>query len=170
MLMIDKMEIIKRHQNSAPVDVFAIAKDLGLSVYLFDDWPDDLSGVIAKDSESPGGYLIGVNGKHARTRQRFTVAHEIAHFVLHEELIGDGLTEDALYRSRLSNSIEAQANRMAADILMPWKLINQVPPPEWSVKDLARRMGVSPSSMAIRLGVPYETSENSSDSRKNAAA
>lgn len=168
----EKLEVIKRYQATAPVDVFAIARDLGIPVYVYDNWPDDLSGLIAKDATYGGssGYLIGVNGKHATTRQRFTVAHELAHFVLHEDQIGDGLTEDALYRSRLSNAVEAQANRMAADILMPWSLINEVPPAEWSVKELARRMKVSPSAMAIRLGVPYETGEGSAEARPLASA
>src|SRR3546814_1249474 len=44
---------------------------------------------------------------------------------LHRNLIGDGVTDDAMYRSNLSSAVEVQANRMAADILMPWHLIRE---------------------------------------------
>ena len=48
------------------------------------------------------GYAIFVNkGDRYKTRQRFTIAHKIAHFILHREAIGDGIVDDALYRSGL---------------------------------------------------------------------
>ena len=57
-------------------------------------------------------------------RLRFTLAHEIAHYVLHRDLMGGvGLIDDALYRSKLGAWYERQANRMAADILMPAALV-----------------------------------------------
>src|SRR3546814_18529596 len=58
-------------------------------------------------------------------RRRFSIAHEIAYFALHRNLIGDGVTDDAMYRSNLSSAVEVQANRMAAGILMPWHLIRE---------------------------------------------
>src|SRR3546814_8751462 len=81
--------------------------------------------MIRKDAERGGesGFAIYVNGSHPRVRRRFSIAHEIAHFALHRNLIGDGVTDDAMYRSNLSSAVEVQANRMAADILMPWHLI-----------------------------------------------
>src|SRR3546814_9683341 len=83
--------------------------------------------MIRKDAERGGesGFAIYVNGSHPRVRRRFSIAHEIAHFALHRNLIGDGVTDDAMYRSNLSSAVEVQANRMAADILMPWHLIRE---------------------------------------------
>src|SRR3546814_2493487 len=83
--------------------------------------------MIRKDAERGGesGFAIYVNGSHPRVRRRFSIAHEIAHFALHRNLIGDGVTDDAMYRSNLSSAVEVQANRMAADILMPWHLISE---------------------------------------------
>src|SRR3546814_7195870 len=74
--------------------------------------------MIRKDAERGGesGFAIYVNGSHPRVRRRFSIAHEIAHFALHRNLIGDGVTDDAMYRSNLSSAVEVQANRMAADI------------------------------------------------------
>lgn len=165
MILADQLDIIRQHQNSAPVQVVPLAVELGLPVYRDDDLPDDLSGMIVRDAQlaEESGYAIIVNGRHAETRRRFTIAHEIAHFLLHRDLIGDGISDDALYRSGLSNAVEAQANRMAANILMPWHLINEaINAGIKSVPALATKFHVSNSAMSIRLGVPYETTASSS--------
>ena len=47
----------------------------------------------------------------------------IAHFVLHRDLIGDGIVDDAMYRSKKGDEIERQANAYAATILMPAPLV-----------------------------------------------
>ena len=150
-----QMQVIMRHQDKAPVPVVLIAKELGLSVYRVRGWPDDLSGMIKREED--GAYNIYVNAGHANTRRRFTIAHEIAHYVLHRSSIGDGITDDALYRSGLSNYQEAQANRLAAQILMPWELIDpMIDQGVTNIEDLANAFNVSRSAMSIRLGVPYE--------------
>ena len=157
---LDARPVIAGFQKSAPVQVIPIASQLGLKVYTVNSWDDEISGMIVRDSERGGesGFAIYVNCKHAEVRRRFTIAHEIAHFVLHRSLIGDGIQDDALYRSKLSSAIEAEANRYAADILMPWGLLNQeIANGNNSVETLARAFNVSKSSMSIRLGVPYET-------------
>ncbi len=152
-------QIISAHQRSAPVQTIDIAEALGIKVYKAGNWPDNLSAMIRKDDERGGssGYAIYVNSKHARVRRRFSIAHEIAHFALHRNLIGDGITDDALYRSTLSSAVEVQANRMAADILMPWHLIREATESGINtVEALAKHFDVSKSTMAIQLGVPYE--------------
>lgn len=154
------LTIIPRHQKKPPIPVARIARDLGLEVYRSGGWPDSISGMIRRDAErgGPSGYAIFANGDHAATRRRFTIAHEIGHFVLHRELIGDGITDDALYRSRLQGGIEAAANRFAADLLMPWNLIREVVAGGVdTVEALAEAFNVSRSAMSIRLGVPFET-------------
>jgi hypothetical protein len=156
----DARQTITKFQSAAPVQVIPIASELGLNCYTVDTWSDDISGMIVRDAIRGGssGFAIYVNGKHAPVRRRFTIAHEIAHFVLHRSLIGDGVQDDALYRSKLSSRIEAEANSYAADILMPWKLLNrEISRGKDSVEDLAKTFDVSRSSMSIRLGVPYET-------------
>jgi predicted transcriptional regulator len=160
MTLAEAMRIIERHQRAAPVVVTAIARDMGLEVYTTNEWTEDISGMIRRDGERGGssGYAIYVNGKHHENRRRFTIAHEIAHFVLHREFIGDGITDDALYRSALSSSLETQANELAANILMPWMLLNDAMGLGIDdVRALARYFNVSPSAMSVRLGVPYET-------------
>lgn len=157
---LDARQVIAEFQQSAPVQVVPIAEKLGLKVYTVNNWGDDISGMIVSDKERGGksGFAIYINGNHALTRRRFTMAHEISHFVLHRSLIGDGVQDDALYRSKLSSAIEAEANRYAAEILMPWQLINaEIAKGNNTVAGLAQVFNVSKSSMSIRLGVPYET-------------
>lgn len=153
----DKMEIVRRHQVTAPVQTVPLANDLGVNVYHVPNWPVELSGKIMRSTDhgGPSGFAIYVNQAHHLNRRRFTTAHEIAHFILHQDAIGDGITDDGLYRSRLSNAMEAQANKLAADILMPWHLLNPcIDGGNTNVRELARIFQVSESAMSIRLGAP----------------
>jgi Zn-dependent peptidase ImmA (M78 family) len=157
--IVEADRIISAHQQSAPVQTIDIAEALGIKVYKVGNWPDGISAMIRKDADRGGssGFAIYVNSKHSRVRRRFSIAHEIAHFALHRSLIGDGITDDGLYRSNLSSSVEVQANRMAADILMPWHLIRAATESGLgTVEELAKHFDVSKSTMSIQLGVPYE--------------
>ncbi|MDE0104352.1 MAG: ImmA/IrrE family metallo-endopeptidase [Bryobacterales bacterium] len=149
--------ILARHQEAVPVNIKAIADDLGLKVHHTRDWSDDVSGQIVRSDRHGGssGYAIFLNRRHSPNRKRFTLAHEIAHFLLHPQFIGDGIQHDGLYRSGLSTPLEVQANKMAAEILMPktqllWAFHEGVN----DVGDLAKRFRVSRAAMAIRLGIP----------------
>lgn len=153
------VETVRELQRDAPVRLSAIAERLGLRV-VSTVLPSGISGEIRPDKDNSGRYIIRVNRNDSARRQRFTVAHEIAHFLLHRDAIGDGITDDVLYRSGLSDQREAQANRLAADLLMPSDLIDR-----WidradalRVDDvptfLADKFNVSHAAMKIRLGVP----------------
>jgi predicted transcriptional regulator len=152
----EAMAIIRRHQaEGLPIMMVPLANELGIEVYRVPNWPDDLSGMITRSESTLSGFEIYVNAGHSETRRRFTIAHECAHAILHPDLIGDGITDDALYRSGLSNLVEVQANRLAADILMPRERIDErVRAGVSSVQQLAREFNVSEQAMAIRLGVP----------------
>ena len=149
------MNAFSNHQQKAPVDVLAIANDLKIKVYKSEG--ETLSGKIVKSKKLGGesGYAIFVNSSHPKQRQRFTIAHEIAHFLLHKEEIGDGIVDDALYRSGLKNKLEIEANQLAAEILMPWHLVNDAMDKDIkSLQDLADIFQVSETAMAIRIGIP----------------
>lgn len=156
----EQMATIRQHQQGWPVQTVSIAEALGVKVYRVPGWPNDVSGMIMKSEEDggPSGFAIYVNGGHPEVRRRFTIAHEIGHFVLHKSLIGDGIVEDALMRAQgLSSRIEYQANQFAADLLMPWDLINVAKEQGiTSVEALAEAFVVSNDAMSIRLyKVPY---------------
>lgn len=154
MLITEAKSIVREYQQTIPVRVVALANALGANVRTVSNWPDDTSGMIRVDSRLGGtrDYLIYVNKRHHPNRQRFTIAHEIAHIVLHSHLIGDGITTDGLYRSGLPDVIEWAANRYAGNILMPWKKIEELMAEGISSAEaLARRFQVSRSAMIIQL-------------------
>ena len=146
-------QIIQLRQQQAPVDVAGIARDMGLRVWEM-QLPSGISGKIFKDPLNGGdsGYSIGINSSEGFLRKRFTVAHEIAHFVLHRDKIGDELSDDAMYRSGLSTREEVAANRLAADILMPAPLIIKMKSQGCDDESkMAAALQVSEAAMHIRL-------------------
>jgi Zn-dependent peptidase ImmA (M78 family) len=111
--------------------------------------------MLTRDSNNPNRWVIRVNRHEHKHRQRFTIAHEIAHFVLHKDEIRDGITEDTFYRSGLPERREWEANRLAADILMPWDLVRALAADgKTTPSELAQELEVSQAAMHIRLGLP----------------
>jgi hypothetical protein len=152
---------IRIYQDVTPTRLPDLARALGVSVKAATLAPG-ISGEIGPNGNL--GHVIRINRHDPAKRQRFTVAHELAHFLLHSDQIGDGITDDVLYRSSLSDKREAQANRLAADILMPDELVRQQVETahEKGVGDLvlflADEFAVSEAAMRIKLdqlGVQY---------------
>jgi hypothetical protein len=151
-------QILAKYHSQAPVDVLGIAKELGLNVWGMHSLGPNVSGKIFRDHKNGGvsGFSIAVNSTEPPVRQRFTVAHEISHFLLHRAQLENGdLIDDTMYRSGLTNAEEAAANKMAAHILMPFSLINSlVSAGVNDVPSLAARLQVSKTALKIRLGIP----------------
>lgn len=149
-------QIIERFQKQAPVDVLGVADALGLKV-----WEDDInpySGKLQRDALHGGvsGYSVIVNAGEPLPRKRFTIAHEIAHFILHSEQLAKSDIEETLYRGSLSDRLEAEANKLAADILMPLSLIEKlISQGISSIEELADALEVSKTAIGIRLGASY---------------
>lgn len=149
-----EIAVIEKHHSDFPVMIGAIAKELGINVKKA-TLAATISGEIKYEN---GEYIIRINRHDVKERQRFTLAHEIAHFLLHKDRIGDGITDDILYRSKLSDFMEIQANRLAADILMPWVLIQKKLSEYTDLKaeerfeKIAEDAQVSTTAIKIRLG------------------
>jgi hypothetical protein len=147
--------LIETFQDAAPVRLPDLARSLGVPVKASTLGPG-ISGEIRPADE--GGFVIRVNRHDPPKRQRFTVAHELAHFLLHRDEIGTGIEDDVLYRSNLSDRREQQANRLAADILMPGGLLAEArdAAEEKGVGDivlyLADLFAVSEAAMRIKTG------------------
>jgi len=156
------LDIISEFLAQEPVDVVSAAKAIGVRV-LFDELPNGVSGKIQKDNE--GKYYIVANQDEPEVRQRFTIAHELGHYMYHRSLIGDGVSDSPAYRAPdetiyettpLERIHERQANQFAANLLMPLARIKEVERenPEISILELARRFNVSEDAMRIRKGMP----------------
>jgi Zn-dependent peptidase ImmA (M78 family) len=143
--------IVARNSASPPVNVMRMAAELGILVKSTSALPNDVSGRIFKSSLAQNGYCIEINANDSTTRQRFTLAHEIAHYVLHRDLIGDGISDDAMYRSSLSSEYEVQANRYAAEILLPTALLKREYRACPALAVLSKTFGVSEEALRIRI-------------------
>lgn len=112
----------------------------------------DLGGndaYIKKLSDSK--FEIAVNSKHHPNRQKFSMAHEYAHYLLHRSRIHEMAEgERILHRNGDRNSIEFQANDFAARLLMP----------EHLVRSAFRSSSGNLKSMAVTLQVSQEALRN----------
>ncbi|MEL6645586.1 MAG: ImmA/IrrE family metallo-endopeptidase [Pseudomonadota bacterium] len=147
--------ILETSTSDYPTDLIAVSEALGVPIYST-ALAEGVSGVLVRDSGSPSGFVIHVDKDEPAARQRFTAAHELGHFVLHKHLIGDRVEDNYLLRSEgLSNAVEAEANRFAADLLMPRAQIARAMEAGITGADaLADAFGVSLTAMSIRLGLP----------------
>lgn len=149
----EQQQIISSFHKEFPIPLGAIAKSFGLTVKRSTLKP----GISGSIKESDGEILIKINRHDTVERQRFTLAHEISHFLLHRHLIASGIEDTMLFRSALSNALEAEANRLAADIAMPFSLIDKVDLPlnlrfEEKVEHIANLSKLSIPAIEIRLG------------------
>lgn len=156
----DEWEMVNEARKDVPVDVTRLAKDLKVAVTSAFLNPK-ISGMIER---RPSGYVITVNHGDPSTRMRFTIAHELGHYMLHRSLIGDGIDDDRAYRStevgKYHNTAigpheETEANQFAANLLMPLETVNRVYSELRSVREVAKLFEVSEHAMSIRLGIPY---------------
>lgn len=151
-------EAVEAHQFEAPVKIAAIAREMQVEMRGATLAPG-ISGQIGPNKEEQGRFVIKINRHDPARRQRFTAAHELAHYLLHRDHIGSGIEDDILYRSSLSDRREAEANRLAADILMPEELVKDMIETARTLKIdnvveyLADRFEVSEAAMKIRLGL-----------------
>jgi len=148
------VEMINRHQQTAPVDLEAIARDLGIAVRMDPTLPSTVSGKITRvpRTRAPAGFAITVNANHHPNRRRFTLAHEIAHYMLHRSEIGDEIVDDGMYRSTaLRDHDERMADRQAAEIILPAPLVRAEHARDPAPETLALRFEVSERAIRIRL-------------------
>jgi predicted transcriptional regulator len=146
------LAIVAKHQKGPPVMVGPIARELGIKVVRL-PLGKSIAGQIIRDPKrgGPSGFLIHLNSDDSPNRQKFTLAHEIAHFILHRDLIESGIIDDTMYRSDLGNYYETQANQLAADILMPIRLVKKAMQTTSNPASLAKMFDVSEQAMKIRL-------------------
>ena len=114
-------ELLTRNSvTEPPIPVFDLAGTEGAVVVRepFDD--DGMSGVLLRE---PDRKIIIVNAANAPVRQRFTVAHEIGHLLLHQgAMYLDGRARVNFRQgssSMTTDQEEIDANAFAAALLMP---------------------------------------------------
>ena len=108
-----------------PVDVLRVARELGARVERA-DLGEECSGVLVRGE---GSAVIGVNYRHHPNRQRFTIAHELGHYVMHDGGTYVDRSTYVRFRNFLSgsgtDSEEREANQFGASLLMPKQWVRE---------------------------------------------
>lgn len=152
--------IEKAGVTTTPIPVERLARQEGVQVR-YAPLDGDLSGMAyIKD----GIAIIGVNSLHHRNRQRFTLAHELGHVMLHQAKLEKAIHLDrgSLRRDWLAaqgtDFHEIEANVFASELLMPKCILDRVVrgrlidlEDDDEIDILARRFRVSSAAMHYRL-------------------
>ncbi len=152
-------QILSMNAYDVPVDVTAIASSLDITVHSL-HLDSSVSGMLVIQGERAA---IAVNAEDPSPRRRFTIGHEIGHYLLHKntaDLFVDGAS--IYYRDTRSSEgtrfQEIDANAFAAELLMPRdKVVERLGTQPIHVLDddaimeLANYFGVSVQAMTIRL-------------------
>jgi len=113
-------QLVESKALVAPVPVEAVVNTFGLQV-VRQKFDGSVSAMLYRYEDSSG--VVGVNSTHHRLRQRFSIAHELGHYLLHpgRPLIVDGVRVS--FRNEESSMAtqpeEIEANQFAAELLMP---------------------------------------------------
>jgi hypothetical protein len=98
---------------------------------------NSIEGTLARDRSNPKLWHIVVNADpKKRTRNRFTLAHELGHFMCHRHLQSE-FSDNGDTINDFRNPIELEANLFAAWLLMPANLVRtEFEPLTWSTETL----------------------------------
>jgi Zn-dependent peptidase ImmA (M78 family) len=164
------IELLEAAQiTTIPIDVQKIAEQK--ASVIFKSLDEGISGALVPMETS--GYVILVNDTQAPVRQRFTIAHELGHLMLHAYTTTHA---DRVFRFRDAQSSqgvateEIEANQFAAELLMPRHLLLERLQREDTLEfapqdddkhfeqllaELANEFEVSKQAMAIRLSALF---------------
>ncbi|MGE5590999.1 MAG: ImmA/IrrE family metallo-endopeptidase [Bacillota bacterium] len=133
--------LIGQAQLSVPVDPWEAARTLGLRVEML-----PLESVDGFLRRPPGcDWYVIISSLLPRQRQRFTLAHEIGHWMLHRND-----QEYFAHRPGSRGRYEREANQFAAELLMPFPALQKAAG-QMAFGELAAHFEVSREALAIRL-------------------
>ena len=118
---------------------------------------DAFEGMLARDPDDRDVWGIAYNGKSRPERQRFTIAHELGHFILHRNRQQSFNCDKQSVHTGIDTlrAIEREADDFASNLLMPGDLLR-----EWIssqridfrvLGDIAQRFQVSLEALCIRF-------------------
>lgn len=113
-----KDKAIKMYNENQAIDIVSLANSLKVKVYATEEGNSYIE-------ENDGNFNIYVNITHTKERQRFSIAHEIAHFIYHKDDIIKNNRIDRENNYSLSSSEESKADELAAELLMPKEIASE---------------------------------------------
>jgi hypothetical protein len=116
-------ELVAALKLTAPIDPQDVARRLGLGVELCD--ASGFEGALVCSKETRAGTILVKNSIRESSRRRFTIAHEIGHYVLPHHGSKGSLcgTKDLESWDRSLPDEESEANDFASELLIPRSLV-----------------------------------------------
>lgn len=148
-------EVMVKYCDVLPVPLVEVATDLGLKIFFSSELKDNESGSIGLEDD---GFIIYLNEKHSPNRNRFTLAHEIGHYVNDQDYFEKNSSIiDHVKLNRIEAidpelaTRERRANEFAANLLMPEGKFKSVCETYRNIEKVAKYFDVSISAASIRL-------------------
>ena len=147
-------EALRRHlgyrDNEAPRDIYSDFRGIGIHVFRRKLSNEDISGLYINDPIA--GHCVLINYSEDLYRQRFSVAHEMAHAIFDS---AEGVLLTYEWRSAKYNAKdlrEIRANSFASHFLMPVTMLKGLPTlDEERAKHWAQQFRVSTAALAKAL-------------------
>lgn len=146
--------------TAAPIPILDIVKRLEIHLIPY-DLSEDVSGILIIDDKLG---TIGYNPTNSKVRQRFTIAHELGHYLLHNDSKSEVFIDRDFivkYRSEKKYTVteirqEQEANAFAAAILMPKEII-QAELARADYQDLSENDFIETLSKVFEVSIPAMT-------------
>lgn len=110
--------------EEVPIPIVAIMKSLNFQV-VAGELKDEISGIIGIDDDLAKNFksskVIAINNKDNVGHQRFTMAHELAHYLFDFDVSNQIVYYNTYNTFEDENEEERRANYFAANLLMPEK-------------------------------------------------
>lgn len=147
-------ELSRRFNVVPPVDLPDFASKIGLKIREVE--PEGFEGSLIRADKRPGGVIAVNRNTRERTRKRFTIAHEMGHFILpgHGEVACICLSSDVESWSKELPEEEKDANRFASELLMPARYVSRIVREKTATIEAAKKISsdfdVSLTAAAVR--------------------
>jgi Zn-dependent peptidase ImmA (M78 family) len=100
-----------------PLDIRCVVEEIFKIKIDETDLGKDISGFLERIGSK---WHIYINKHESELRKRFTIAHELGHFIFHRnQYLSDSKPDQIFFRDENTNLVEWQANEFAAKLLMP---------------------------------------------------
>ena len=144
--------------SSPPVPILEVCASYSLTVIgvSFQEQPD-VSGILDIEKR-----IIYLDHSDTPEHKRFTIAHELGHWLLHREALNGDPNLSIYYRRPIGgelNQKEKEANCFAANLLVPTKFLAELQT-SYSETELASIFAVSRQVIGYRKKYLVKASEN----------
>jgi Zn-dependent peptidase ImmA (M78 family)/predicted secreted protein len=140
--------------QNQPIDIFKIIQDAG--IWLMFQPLKNLYGAYVPQENAVG---IIIHSKHPLSLQRFTAAHEFAHYTLNHPLTFDD--EGMIKRGGDSFDLrEVAADTFAANFLMPLQLVNTMLVRMGLTRNPGQLTALQVYQLSLDMGVSYAAAIN----------